>query len=225
VEYDLLDAEHDGYTRLVAPLVHRRRIRFDKRRRAWLIQDSLDGRGEHDVELFLHLAQPVEERTGLAVRLRAPRTDLWIVPLDPPPGLALSEQASWVSRAYGHREPAPVLRYALRARVPLTLTTGLALVPHDTPLEGASSLFEPIRAAAAPGLVPQHVAPGLDPRRVGGSVLRRAGSAGVPPAPRSGGQDARAPRSSSTTQKLPPTLPHISTGQGAPPQAGFKGAA
>jgi hypothetical protein len=153
VDYDLLDAEHDGYTRLAEPVLHRRRIRFDKHCRAWLIEDTLDGLGEHGVEEFFHLAQPIAERTGLAIRLGAPRGDLWIVPLDPPPGLALSEHKGWVSRAYGHRERTPVLRYALRARVPLTLTTGLALVPRATPLEEARSLFHSMRHAMQSHLV------------------------------------------------------------------------
>ncbi|MBI4492013.1 MAG: alginate lyase family protein [Chloroflexi bacterium] len=143
-EHDLLDAQHDGYARLPEPVVHRRRIRFDKRRSAWVIQDTLDGVGEHDLELFLHLARPLAERMELAVRLRAPRADLWIVPLDFPGGATLSVEEGWVSRGYGYREPAPVLRYAVRARLPISVTLGLVLVPVATSFQDARALLASI---------------------------------------------------------------------------------
>lgn len=137
---DLLEAEHSGYTRLPEPVVHRRRILFDKQQVAWIVQDTLEGRGEHGMELFLHPGvTPADRSADLAVRLAGRDADLWIVPLQPPPGLALDTHPGWISRGYGHREPAVVLRYHLRARVPLTLTTGLALVPRGAPLDEAKA--------------------------------------------------------------------------------------
>jgi hypothetical protein len=122
-QHDLLEVEHDGYCRLPRPVVHRRRIVFDKPRRAWQIDDTLDGQGEHLVELFFHPAVPVEigDRT---VRLRARDADVLLIP---PEGLELRQESGWISRAYGHREPATVLVYSRRARAPVTLTTRLVL--------------------------------------------------------------------------------------------------
>jgi uncharacterized heparinase superfamily protein len=132
---DVLEAQHDGY----APLIHRRRIAFDKQRCAWRIDDTVDGSGEHLVELCLHPGVRVAEVVDGCVRLRAPRADLWVLG---PAGLPLQQQSGWLSRAYGHREPATVLVYAQRAKVPVTYTTGLVLVPHGTPLVAARSIFE-----------------------------------------------------------------------------------
>jgi uncharacterized heparinase superfamily protein len=119
--HDLLEVEHDGYCRLPSPVIHRRRILFDKPRCAWTIDDTLDGQGEHVLELFFHPAvafELVHER----VRLRAKHADLWLIP---PDGLEMRTEPGWVSRGYGYREPATVLVYSQRARVPITLTTRL----------------------------------------------------------------------------------------------------
>jgi uncharacterized heparinase superfamily protein len=137
-EHDLFAAAHDGYRRLPEPVEHTRRISFDKRHRRWRIEDSLTGSGEHSVEIFFHpgVSFELEEDT---VRLSAPRADLWLFPPDATP---LRRQDGWISRGYGLREPAPVLVYAVRAAVPLTLRTDLLLVPHGTPAATARSLVE-----------------------------------------------------------------------------------
>jgi uncharacterized heparinase superfamily protein len=122
-EHDLLEVEHDGYCRLPRPVLHRRRIIFDKRRRSWQIDDTLDGQGEHLLELFFHPAVPfaLDRPT---VRLRASQADVLLVP---PEDVQLRQEPGWISRGYGHREPATVLVYSRRARVPITLTTRLVL--------------------------------------------------------------------------------------------------
>lgn len=140
-ERDVLDAEHDGYTRLPEPVVHRRRVEFDKRRRLFLLDDRLEGRGQHLAELFFHPRPGPLARDGLLVCVSAPEADLWVVPLDAPTGLTLHEDVGWVSRAYGHREPAPVLRYAVRADVPLRLRTALVLVERGTSAAEVRSLL------------------------------------------------------------------------------------
>lgn len=128
---DVLDAEHAGYARI--GVTHRRTICFDKRRRLWLIRDALEGHGERAVELFFHPACPIAEQAGLAVRLRAPQADCWIAPLDPPTGLVLQQESGWLSRGYGHREPAIVLVYRARLHLPVVITTAIALVPPGGP--------------------------------------------------------------------------------------------
>lgn len=139
---DVLDVEHDGYRRLPQPVIHRRLIRFYKHERAWVLDDLLTGDGEHLAELFLHPGVPVVEQEGLSIRLSAPEADLWIVALSLPRGTTLERDAGWLSRGYGHREPATVLRYAVRGKVPLRFVTGLALVPPTTPLHEARSILE-----------------------------------------------------------------------------------
>lgn len=137
--HDLLEAEHDGYRRLSGQVIHRRRIHFDKLACAWRIEDQLLGDGEHLVELFFHPARGVDEIVDDAVRLRAPSSDLWLLP---PDGTELRREEGWVSRGYGLRERAPVLVYTRRTLVPASFTTRLLLVPPGTPLQTARCLFE-----------------------------------------------------------------------------------
>ncbi|HMF56147.1 MAG TPA: heparinase II/III family protein, partial [Pyrinomonadaceae bacterium] len=55
-------AEHYGYKRLRSPVTHRRAVRFDKRERLWLVEDSFNGEGEHTFHLRFHFAEKVETR-------------------------------------------------------------------------------------------------------------------------------------------------------------------
>jgi len=136
--FDRLTAEHDGYARLPDPVIHRRSITFDKTQHVWRIVDALRGNGEHLVELFFHpAAAPLLE--ALAVRIQAPRGDLLLYP---PAGLTLRQEPGWISRGYGHREPATVLVYSNRVTLPAEFATVLVLAEPDTPAEQARSEVE-----------------------------------------------------------------------------------
>ena len=52
-QFDLL-AAHDGYRRF-SRVIHRRRISWHPIRRRWIIEDELEGKGEHEVELLFHV--------------------------------------------------------------------------------------------------------------------------------------------------------------------------
>ena len=107
--------EHDGYTRLADPLVHRRTIELDGRERKLVIRDDLLARGRHQVEVCLHFAETcrvarksagvfeVEVGPG-AVALRLdPRLSVRM--------LTASENpiAGWVSRGYHRKTPGTTL--------------------------------------------------------------------------------------------------------------------
>ena len=81
-EKDSFEGWHDGYARLEDPVKHRRLIELDKRARRFLIEDTLEMAGEHDVELFFHCAEDCEveavaggyllSRDGITVTLKLP---------------------------------------------------------------------------------------------------------------------------------------------------------
>jgi hypothetical protein len=133
---DLFVGSHDGYCRLREPVEHTRKIRFDKARRWWHIDDVLTGSGEHLAEVFFHPGVAFELHED-AAQLRAPRADLWLFP---PAGTTFRMEDGWISRGYGLRMPAPVLVYALRGSVPLALRTDLVLVAPGTPAVTARSV-------------------------------------------------------------------------------------
>jgi len=135
---DVLVASHDGFRRLPEPVVHTRRITFDKRRRAWTIDDSIHGTGEHLVEVFFHPGVAFDVFDD-GIRLSAPRGDVWLFP---PTGTEMREEPGWVSDGYGLRREASVLVYAARARVPIQLRTELVLVPTGTSARAARCQVE-----------------------------------------------------------------------------------
>jgi uncharacterized heparinase superfamily protein len=137
-ERDVFVGSHDGYRRLADPVDHTRRIIFEKRRHVWRIDDTVEGTGTHLIELFFHPGVDFE-LDARAVRLRAPRADVWLFP---PAAAELRQEDGWISAGYGLRRPAPVLVYAVRAPVPLRVRTDLVLVPRGTPAEIARSLVE-----------------------------------------------------------------------------------
>src|SRR5947207_4939266 len=119
--------------------IHTRRIYFVKHRLSWRIEDHVKGTGAHLVQLFFHPGVPFEVEDDDAVRLRAPRGDVWLFA----PRYALFRQdEGWISKGYGLREPAPVLVYAVNGRTPMRLRTDLVLVPSGTPASAARCLVE-----------------------------------------------------------------------------------
>ena len=118
---DFLEGAHDGYMALEDPVMHRRRIVFDKRSRTLAIEDYLEMDGDHDVELFFHCAEgsrvvPIAggvaiERNGQTIRLRWP---------DHAAGDAavlegsVAPIAGWVSRRFDVKQPAPTVVWGAR---------------------------------------------------------------------------------------------------------------
>ena len=57
--FDLFDIEHDGYTRLVKPVIHRRIFLLNKKDNQLFIIDKLIGQGTHKVDMFFHFAPDI----------------------------------------------------------------------------------------------------------------------------------------------------------------------
>ena len=149
-EFDYADAEHDGYTDLKDPVIHRRRVYFAKPR-FWVLVDDLTGADVHEVDLRFQFGD---------VRLAA-GTDGWVcswrkdgkglllrsfstVPLQ----AAIHEGGldpiqGWVSPNYGLRRPAPALSLSSVCRMPLRIVT--LLLPAD----GSDAVPPDVRASYA----------------------------------------------------------------------------
>ncbi|MHC4294776.1 MAG: heparinase II/III family protein, partial [Planctomycetota bacterium] len=53
----LIVAEHDGYTRLSDPVIHRRRVELDGPRGRIIIRDEIIARGKHEVAVCFHFSE------------------------------------------------------------------------------------------------------------------------------------------------------------------------
>lgn len=145
---DVIDAEHGAYDRLPDPVTHRRRVLWAKPD-YWVLVDDLIGADLHDIDLRFQFA-PIEvalDRAPWARARGASGATLLVRAFATAPLAAevvagsAAPIAGWVSAGYGRRQPAPVLIYTARARLPLRIATllfpanaGGAEPPDVTPL-------------------------------------------------------------------------------------------
>ncbi|NOR78443.1 MAG: hypothetical protein GQ523_08505 [Methanophagales archaeon] len=126
--YDLLDAEHNGYSRL--NVVHRRLIYFNKVEQYWVIKDMLTGEGgyKHKFKLYFHFAPMAlkKEKDELGIETgNKTGANIAIAPLETD-GLKLAIENGWVSYSYGQKVEAPIVKYSKTAEVPAEFVTCIA---------------------------------------------------------------------------------------------------
>jgi hypothetical protein len=122
-DHDLLDAEHNGYSRLEKPVTHRRRIYFNKDGGYWIIKDIFTGYGSHKVELFFHLAPMEIKEQDLMIQTNNKNSfNILILPQERD-GLNMEIQKGYVSCSYGKKATAPVIRYSKDITTPSSFTT------------------------------------------------------------------------------------------------------
>lgn len=128
--------EHTGYARI--GVVHKRR--FEKRADGWIIRDTVTGNGEHTLEWFFHFAPQCPVIVdGLKVRTTFPDDpNIQIETTQHATRITLEE--GWVSRTYGRREPAPMMRYSLRVNLPVQVT--FAVIRSDVSAKSALTAMQ-----------------------------------------------------------------------------------
>jgi hypothetical protein len=153
---DLVDASHDGYTRLAAPVTHRRQVLFVKPD-YWVVIDHLDGAGEHTVDLLFHFTPGQTvclAPDGRALAGAAGGPSLSLAPVS---SAALKAEVitgatdpiqGWAAPYSGEKQPAPVLRYRYQGRTPVSFCTLLYPAPAGpaAPVQASQ-----LPLAAAPG--------------------------------------------------------------------------
>ncbi|MBM3214395.1 hypothetical protein FJZ36_05725 [Candidatus Poribacteria bacterium] len=117
-----LCAEHDGYRRLPHPVTHRRRFMLSRTTDQLVVQDELEGIGEHSIRWLAHLEPGVQVRAegrravlefqGVCVALDAD-FDMTVEPCE-------------ISPSYGVRVASQVLVGAFQARLPRALRVELS---------------------------------------------------------------------------------------------------
>ena len=119
-EEDLVIAEHYGYQKLPQPVTHRRSVRFDKRKRFWIIEDRLTGKGTHKFSFRFHLAPEIETvlRPDGSIeawdKMKAVR--LFVAPLNDAPKPQFDQ--GFASTDYGAKRKSMIVRWSERASVP-----------------------------------------------------------------------------------------------------------
>ncbi len=110
-----INGQHDGYTRLKDPVLHRRTVDLDGSSRRITIDDELLTAGTHSVQVYFHLAEQCRA-TRLEPNLFRIDTGPGELTLEIDPRLdvrvdrgATDPIAGWVSRGYHRKTPAITL--------------------------------------------------------------------------------------------------------------------
>jgi hypothetical protein len=120
-ERDVFEGWHDGYMRLADPVMHRRRITFDKLARRVLIEDSLQMATMHEIELFFHCGDRcrVDPAPGGYALSQGSKTLLLRLPQAE--GAASRVYCGstapifgWISRRFDEKQPAPTIAWRAR---------------------------------------------------------------------------------------------------------------
>ena len=121
--FNLLVASHDGYRRLLEPVLHRRFV-FHVQGGLWFIRDVAEGQGSHLLETFWHFAPDIEVKTlpgfvfaESSAHSTKPRTHLALL-IDRTSVWTSEITEGFVSPAYGSKQVAPVLRISAKATLP-----------------------------------------------------------------------------------------------------------
>ncbi|HEX8177609.1 MAG TPA: alginate lyase family protein [Pyrinomonadaceae bacterium] len=145
-DFDLIKAEHKGYARLREPVTCTRSVRFDKRKRLWLVEDEFAGAGAHDFRFRFHLA------TGLKAHVRGGMIEaleeksgarLLIAPLNMKSEPTLEDL--FTSTDYGAKSPSLSACWTVRATVPLKVAWALVPVCAHEAVEEKLELIKTLR--------------------------------------------------------------------------------
>ena len=136
--FELVDAEHHGYRRLADPVIHRRILLLNKRTRRFVIEDLFEGRADHRIEIYFHLAPRAEAflaEDGLTALCRAGGVRFAIRWLAGPGGSRARREQDLYSAGYGRLEPALTLRYDWSGRLPALFRFAVDLGDRARPEE------------------------------------------------------------------------------------------
>jgi hypothetical protein len=143
--FDYFVGNHDGYQRLSSPVVHRRFI-FSLKPGLVLIRDVAEGRGEHHLEIFWHLAPDLQHKNQ--------HKGHWFASPDNGITLSTAEGHGWAeevtqqlwSPAYGRKEPAPVAHLSTIAELPAEFVTLFSSRGGNAPEPGELAEMEKTEA-------------------------------------------------------------------------------
>ncbi|MGH8294982.1 MAG: alginate lyase family protein [Steroidobacteraceae bacterium] len=122
----VLAAHHDGYRRLPDPVSHRRTWRYDTASAMLAVDDELDCRGTHTVEIFWHFPPECQvlcedgrvsaERDGLRVELEPPENVSVSLVRGRTPEHGGERPLGWVSSGFDIKAPSTTAVFAGRIR-------------------------------------------------------------------------------------------------------------
>ncbi len=126
--FDFFEGSHDGYKRLVDPVLHRRSV-FSLKDRFWFVRDQALGHGEHALDLFWHLSRGAPEEALTSARTNGDHNyDLTLITANDH-GWSEEILRGWWSPAYGRKTSGHVIHYGKLMALPAEFGTLLMMRP------------------------------------------------------------------------------------------------
>ena len=119
--FDYFAGRHDGYKRLPDPAIHRRSV-FSLKAGLWLVRDLVEGIGEHQLDVYWHVAPGFREHASQKGYFAAQKEGVRILTVDDGDWKRSLEQRPH-SPVYGRREDHSVLHFSAKAHLPAELVT------------------------------------------------------------------------------------------------------
>ncbi|MHB8276130.1 MAG: alginate lyase family protein [Candidatus Humimicrobiaceae bacterium] len=114
-DYYFFDGEHYGYLRLKEPVVHQRKIFFERKKVFWIVNDIFKGEGHHLFEFNFVLNSGLilsTDNRSLAVNISSPKSAKFkIFPLKPD-NIQISIDEGFISESYGEKKLTKIIRYS-----------------------------------------------------------------------------------------------------------------
>lgn len=130
-----VSGEHDGYTRLADPVIHRRTLELDSASGTLTIRDEIDARGSHAIAVYFHFSEFCTvlstRNSGYEIAVGDGHVVLEMDPALSHETLTGSEApiAGWVSRGYHHKTPATTIIGRTASHGKMTLVCRVKIAP------------------------------------------------------------------------------------------------
>lgn len=116
---DIFEGHHSGYLRLSCQALHRRKIIFEKKKRSWLIEDMVKGKGMVLIEWFYNLHPEVNLKINTGKILLSKGSSEVELRFNPSNGLKVEIEDSKFSPEYGLISPTKKIRIYKKTKLPL----------------------------------------------------------------------------------------------------------
>ena len=133
----VFEGEHDGYRRLLDPVLHRRRIEFDINKKVIVVKDILQCTNVHEVSMHWQFAERcVVTLSDGQAQARAPRAGMRMRCSHGVPEMLRasdSPPAGWISRRFDEKSPMSSVVWRAKIQGSTEIVTHIELTPLASP--------------------------------------------------------------------------------------------
>ncbi|MGB5139519.1 MAG: alginate lyase family protein [Candidatus Zixiibacteriota bacterium] len=145
-EFDLVTAEHDCYSRLDDPVVHRRSLYLCKITQTVLVRDELAGKGPHRLEFNFHIDDmKIEAVEHHLIQIKPENSVAGLLFANCDAASRFQISTDWISPSYGVKYPAMSVTQAYEGKLPYKTVFGITPI-DSADIEATQRQFDHLRA-------------------------------------------------------------------------------